>query len=116
MLVIRAQQMAAFRRDKLERFKAEALAWLRRPEPPAAPFARLPEGELRALVDEGAAAALDHGFVARTHALAFIECVCLHGSKFYQREPWAKAILRDDALRAEVKLTRLRAGDHGGAG
>lgn len=116
MLIIRDQQMQAFRRERLEGFKREAFAWLQRPRPTPAPFAHLSAKELRALVDEGTAAAFDHGFLARSHVLAFIECVCLHGSKFYRREPWARAVLREDALSAEIKLARLRAGDPGRAG
>ncbi len=108
--------MQAFRRERLESFKREAFAWLQRPRPTPVPFAHLPAQELRALVDEGMAAAFDHGFLAKPHVLAFIECVCLHGSKFYHRESWARAILREDALSAEIKLARLRAGDQGQPG
>lgn len=114
MLRIRNQQLHALRQERLEGFKREAFAWLQRPRP--APLSQRSAEELRALVDEGTAAALDLGFLARPHVLAFIECVCLHGSKFYQREPWARAILGEDGASAESKLERLRAGAPGQPG
>ncbi|MBV6750634.1 hypothetical protein KV580_10030 [Pseudomonas chlororaphis] len=110
MFTIRRQQLEAFRQAKLDQFRTSAIAHLSNWQTDSGSDR---QASIPAIVDEGMAAAERYGLLTATHRLAFIECVWLHGPAFYKEQPWAAALLRNDALSPAQLFARLRAGANG---
>ena len=100
MLIIRDEQRLAFRQDKLRQFKKHAYDMLQQ--------CQIERKSPRHY--NGTDAAFRYGFLTESYAMGFIKCVWLLGLEFYKEHPWAKDILRNDALPPAEKLTRLQAG------
>ncbi|MFN7935040.1 MAG: hypothetical protein U0R19_17050 [Bryobacteraceae bacterium] len=102
-LVIRAEQMEAFRRQLTTGLAARLLAGIERLYPGQACAALSPH------IEAAIAAARACGIVSEEHLLHYLEFVLHYGPGFpdAQSTPWACEILRQTDLTAEEKLRRL---------
>ncbi|MBL8178402.1 MAG: hypothetical protein JNK48_27255 [Bryobacterales bacterium] len=107
ILVIRAEQMNAFRRQ----LTADMARRLRDAISHQSPdlVAQWPAAALPALIDKAIATAHRHGIVAEDHLLHFLELVLQYGPQFGAKEatPWAWNILHHPSLTPDEKLRLL---------
>lgn len=98
MLILRAEQMVAFRKKALERFERQMVSHLNRYLPKKS--TALGKEGLGRLVREGMERARTHGFTLEYDMSRYIALMLLLGRRFDTDPelPWAKKILADEDL------------------
>jgi hypothetical protein len=107
MLVIREEQIKVLSQYMVNQFEDEVVKHLQRKFPQATE--RMPEGDLRLLIQAGIKNAQRYGITIETDVVGFIECMMAYGVGFDTdaATAWAGEILNDAELLGREKTKRL---------
>lgn len=105
MIIIRDEQIEAFRQASVAGFEARVLADLLRSDPLL--FDRHGSEALTRLIRRSIANAAELGLLTEPAVQRFIVCAFRHGEDFIEERDWAREIVNDPSLPPLEKLSRL---------